>query len=264
MGAGYATHASLTPIWDISQFNAIVKKETILTCVSTNARNVILFPYLIKKKIKRCGMATPSKIDNQDVAKNRKRRFIPQGTAWNKKLLTWRIDENTNDLPNFLTRLIIRKAFNIWSKWIPMTFQEKNKGKVDISIKFVKKIHRPCQVAFTGQDGIVAHAYYPYQGQDIAGDIHFNDDQRFTHNAEPSDRGGMGTNLAWSALHEIGHSLGLEHSNIYGAVMSPFYTSFYHPGVDLALTNDDIKGVQAIYGKSTHSKTNRVDSFLVK
>ena len=44
-------------------------------------------------------------------------------------------------------------------------------------------------------------------------------------------------------------SQGLEHSNIYGAVMSPFYTSFYHPDLELALTTDDIKGVQAIYGK---------------
>ena len=80
-------------------------------------------------------------------------------------MLTWRIDQYTNDLPNFLTRFIIQKAFRKWSVWIPLTFQEKTKGKVDISIKFVKKWHRPCKVPFGGQDGSIAHAYYPYQGQ---------------------------------------------------------------------------------------------------
>lgn len=78
---------------------------------------------------------------------------------------------------------------------------------------------------------------------DIAGDIHFDDSELFTY------RERYGTSLAWTTLHEIGHSLGLEHSYIYGAVMSPYYSSFYHPGYDLALTTDDIRGVQALYGK---------------
>ena len=79
----------------------------------------------------------------------------------------------------------------------------------------------------------------------MAGDIHFDDDETFTHNSP------HGTNLAWTALHEIGHSLGLEHSHSFGAVMSPYYTSFYHPSLtNLALSTDDIRGIQALYGKS--------------
>ena len=79
----------------------------------------------------------------------------------------------------------------------------------------------------------------------MAGDIHFDDDETFTHNSP------HGTNLAWTALHEIGHSLGLEHSHSFGAVMSPYYSSFYHPSLtNLALSTDDIRGIQALYGKS--------------
>ena len=47
------------------------------------------------------------------------------------------------------------------------------------------------------------------------------------------------------ALHEIGHSLGLDHSSDPEAVMFPSYSG-YKAGLDLA--QDDIKGIQALYG----------------
>ncbi|MEO0688312.1 MAG: matrixin family metalloprotease, partial [Cyanobacteria bacterium J06649_11] len=90
-----------------------------------------------------------------------------------------------------------------------------------------------------------AKTFFPNKCIELAGDIHFNDDETFTHNSL------HGTNLAWTALHEIGHSLGLDHSHSYGAVMSPYYTSFYHPDLtDLALSTDDIRGIQALYGNN--------------
>jgi len=52
------------------------------------------------------------------------------------------------------------------------------------------------------------------------------------------------------AVHEFGHSLGLEHTNIYGAIMYPFYTG-YVP--DMELHSDDIAGIQYLYG--THGKS---------
>ena len=48
-------------------------------------------------------------------------------------------------------------------------------------------------------------------------------------------------------MHEIGHSLGLEHTNVRGAIMFPSYEG-YRPELDLA--SDDIAGIQvsSVYG----------------
>ena len=56
-----------------------------------------------------------------------------------------------------------------------------------------------------------------------------------------------GIDLMQVVTHELGHSLGLLHSEVTSSVMGPTYNG-YNP--NFRLTEDDIKGIQALYGKS--------------
>ena len=58
--------------------------------------------------------------------------------------------------------------------------------------------------------------------------------------------GHKGHNLFMVTAHEIGHTLGLEHSPIRHALMSPYYRKL---GRSLVLSWDDIIAVQQLYGE---------------
>lgn len=53
-------------------------------------------------------------------------------------------------------------------------------------------------------------------------------------------------NLYIVAAHELGHALGMSHSTDAGALMYPVYS--YAQGYPLA--EDDIEGIQALYGET--------------
>ena len=50
-----------------------------------------------------------------------------------------------------------------------------------------------------------------------------------------------GTSLLMTASHELGHSLGLSHSDVRSALMAPFYRGYEE---NISLHRDDIAGIQ--------------------
>ncbi|RCN49507.1 Matrixin [Ancylostoma caninum] len=87
-------------------------------------------------------------------------------------------------------------------------------------------------------DGVVAHAFYPRDGR-----LHFDADEDWSLNSV------SGVNLYQTAVHEIGHLLGLEHSVDPRAVMFAARRP-YNP--DFALGDDDVRAIRVLFPPGEH------------
>jgi len=157
--------------------------------------------------------------------------FALSGCKWNKRVITWRLVGGSEDLPVDRVRQAMRSASGEWDRHMPNnSLQEVLSGPADITVLFARRNHGDGH-NFDGPGRILAHAYFPPPcGGRLAGDIHFDEDERWTD-----------AFLMQVALHEIGHSLGLAHSNDPNAVMYPIFRGRSR------LATDDIAGIRRLY-----------------
>jgi hypothetical protein len=107
---------------------------------------------------------------------------------------------------------------------------------------------RIAAIAGFSSSSVLAHAYSPGteslygMGGTIMGDLHLNLTKDWVDDPFDPDDGAF-YDLETVALHEIGHSLGLLHSDVAGSVMKSSYE-----GGKRSLTGDDIAGITHIYG----------------
>ncbi|XP_044312062.1 matrix metalloproteinase-28 [Varanus komodoensis] len=167
----------------------------------------------------------------------RRKRFLHQSGKWYKRQLTYRLVNWPWYLPQQQVRLAVKAAFELWSNVSGLVFWEALGDPADIRLTFFQGDHNDgADNAFDGPGGALAHAFFPRRGE-----AHFDNDERWSLDS------GKGRNLFVVVAHEIGHTLGLEHSPVRGALMSPYYKRL---GKDFILSWDDILAIQNLYGKA--------------
>lgn len=156
-------------------------------------------------------------------------------SRWSRTDLTYFFQNGTGDIADPGEREAVRQAFDLWSIYSPLTFTEGfSAATSDISVFWGAGDHGD-GYPFDGQNGVLAHAFFPENG-----DVHFDDDEVWTVSIQGG--GYQPIDLVTVAAHEIGHSLGLGHSTRTDALMYPYYA-----GSHRYLSQDDVDGIQLNY-----------------
>ncbi|XP_071511712.1 stromelysin-1-like [Diadema antillarum] len=179
--------------------------------------------------------------------RRRPKRYAIAGDRWNKKMITYSVLSYPTSvwIPRRKVQDSVSRALQLWSDVTPLNFRmldDYDEEKADIYVSFSKYRHGD-PYPFDGPDGTIAHAYLP-NGHfgDLDGDVHFDDSELFSYD------GDSGYNLYKVAAHELGHSLGLEHSFKMGSIMVPDYSGFKGDDHEFKLGEDDIRAIQVLYG----------------
>lgn len=143
----------------------------------------------------------------------------------------------------------VRAAFDAWEAVTNIHFVEIADGGGDGGDDPVADIRIAGHVGFETAT-VLAHGFFPGRLPafgTIAGDIHFDTDETWSTTTSVTPGGIKVFNVM---LHELGHALGLGHSDesLVTGIMNPNYNAALN-----ALQPDDIEGIQEIYGEPDNS-----------
>lgn len=148
-----------------------------------------------------------------------------------------------NNLTDSVKSLFSR-AFDRWSAVIPMTFnQTTSYSGADIKIGIFRGDHGD-GTPFDGKGGVLGHAFAPPDGR-----FHLDEDEEWA--IDGRNLNATSFDMETVVMHEIGHVLGLAHSSVAAAVM---YPTVPMGKKKVELDNDDIDGIQSLYGSNPNFK----------
>lgn len=159
--------------------------------------------------------------------------FTVRGRWPDPHALTWRLDAATSPLPEAEARGAVERALALWSETGCVGFRPAGDAPADVTFSFVRGDHGEC-LPF-GRDEGVAHT-----GPVAA------PDGTFVHFDAGLAWGEHGLDLAAAAAHELGHALGLGHSDDPAALLHP-----RQDRVRASLGPADRAGIHSLYGGGT-------------
>jgi predicted Zn-dependent protease len=170
-------------------------------------------------------------------------------TKWPKKNLSWTLIKPTPQLDKNRIRTAIKQAFAVWSAVTPLNFTEVQSG-ADMKFSFEVRDHGDSWMnAFDGRGKVLAHAFFPNSPDE--GKLHYDDEELWAFEDASKIKQDY-TDLLSVTIHELGHSLGLDHSKDQNAIMYAYYRA---PDIvngqlkQFQLSQTDINDIQGLYGR---------------
>ncbi|HET8550464.1 MAG TPA: matrixin family metalloprotease [Bryobacteraceae bacterium] len=152
--------------------------------------------------------------------------------------LTYSWQRLTDKLPETTVKALIARALEEWAKHVRIQFThtDATAARRNLNILFAALAHGD-DFPFDGRGRVLAHTYFPNppNPEPVAGDLHLDADESW-HNGADID-------LFSVVLHELGHALGLGHSDRPSAVMYPYYKRVS------ALAAEDIAAIRRLYAE---------------
>jgi hypothetical protein len=188
----------------------------------------------------RCGVPDFYPLSGRGINKNL--GFGVSGCSYHAQLrtITYAYTAFSPDLATGNQVAAVEAAFRSWQNEIPIDFQQvPTTHSPRFRIGWFQGNHGDGS-NFDGAGNVLAHAFYPPPcGGSFAGEFHFDDAE--TWRTAP---GANVFDIETVSLHEIGHLLGLTHTNTAGAVMFPTYQAGLR-----TLQPDDVNGIRSLYGR---------------